>query len=41
MDLEQGLSFTLDFDKFILISNLETTDVSFMPRVAVWISLHA
>ena len=28
-----------DFDKFILISNLQTTDVSFMPRVAVWISL--
>ena len=33
--------FTFDFDKFILISNLQATDVSFMPRVAVWISLHA
>ena len=36
-----GWSFTFDFDKFILISNLQTTDVSFMPRVAVGISLHA
>ena len=34
------MSFTSDFDRFILISNLQTTDVSFMPRVAVWISLH-
>ena len=42
MDLELGWSFTFDFDNFfILISNLQTTDVSFMPRVAVWISLHA
>ena len=45
MDLESGWSFTFDFDKFILIYNLQTTDVSFMPRVAVavavWISLHA
>ena len=41
MDLEKGWSFSFDFDKFILISNLRTTDVSFMPRVAVWISLHA
>ena len=41
MDLEEGWSFTFDFDKFILISNLQTTDVSFMPRVAVWIALHA
>ena len=41
MDLEKGWSLTFDFDKFILISNLQTTDVSFMPRVAVWISLHA
>ena len=41
MDFVQGWSFTFDFDKFILISNLQTTDVSFMPRVAVWISLHA
>ena len=41
MDLEKGWSFTFDFDKFILISILETTDVSFMPRVAVFISLHA
>ena len=41
MDLEWGWSFTFDFDKLILISNLHTTDVSFMPRVPVWISLHA
>ena len=41
MDLEYWWSFTFDFDKFILISDLQTTDVSFMPRVAVWISLHA
>ena len=41
MDLEEGQSFTFDFDKFILISNLQTTDVSFMRTVAVWISLHA
>ena len=41
MDLEYWWSFTFDFDKFILISNLQTTDVSFMPRVAVWISFHA
>ena len=34
------MKFDFDFDKFILISNLQTTDVSFMPRVAVWISLH-
>ena len=33
--------YAIHFDKFILISNLQTTDVSFMPRVAVWISLHA
>ena len=31
---------TFDFDKFILISNLQTTYVSLMPRVAVWNSLH-
>ena len=41
MDLEYVWSFTFDFDKFILISILQNTDVSFMPRVAVWISLHA
>ena len=41
MDLQYGWSFTFDFDKFILISDLQTTDVSFMPRVAVWISLDA
>ena len=41
MDLEYGWSFTFDFDKFILISILQNTDVSFMPKVAVWISLHA
>ena len=41
MDLDEGWSFTFDFDKFILISNLQNTDVSFMPRVEVWISLHA
>ena len=41
MDLEYGWSFTFDFDKFIFISNLQTTDVSFIARVAVWISLHA
>ena len=35
------MKFTFDFDKFILISNLQTTDVSFMQRVEVWISLHA
>ena len=40
MDLEKGWSFTFDFDRFILISNLQTMDVSFMPKVAVWISLH-
>ena len=34
MDLEYGWNFTFDFDKFILISNLQTTDVSFMPRIA-------
>ena len=39
MDLKYGQTFTFDFDKFILISNLKTTDISFMPRVAVWISL--
>ena len=32
MDLEKGWSFTFDFDKFILISYLQTTDVSFMPE---------
>ena len=41
MDLEYGWSFTFDFDKFILICDLQTTDVSFMSRVEVWISLHA
>ena len=41
IDSEKRWSITFDFDKFILISNLQTTDVSFMPRVAVWISLHA
>ena len=41
MDLDLGWSFTFDFDNFILISILQTTDVSFMPRVAVWISLYA
>ena len=40
MDLELEWSLTFDFDKFILTSNLQTTDVSLMPRVAVWISLH-
>ena len=35
-----GVAVKFDFDKFILISNLQTMDVSFMPRVAVWISLH-
>ena len=29
------------WDKFILISNLQTTDIRFIPRVAVSISLHA
>ena len=40
MDLEEGWSFTFDFDIFILISNLQTTNVIFMPGVAVWISLN-
>ena len=34
------MKVTFDFDRFILISNLESTDVSFMPRVVVWISFH-
>ena len=41
MDCEQGWSFTFYFDRFILISNLQTRNVSFMPWVAVSISLHA
>ena len=39
MDLEKGGSFNFDFDKFILISNLQTSDVIFMPRVAVCFTL--
>ena len=36
-----GVKFHFWLDMVILISNLQTTDVSFIPRVLVWICLHA